>query len=96
MKYIVIQTERNGIIREFPIIFPKELVHSEVLNTLLARRVHGLERGHCVSAGFIDLHVRPSCHGESESIGIKSRGLEDECLIATIKHTHGIRIDTRA
>lgn len=82
MKYIIIQTDKNGIKQNFPIIFPADLVHSEVAQAITSGRVEDMLGAQVISAGFLSSHeMTPNCHGRSESIGVDSRGKVDSEII---------------
>lgn len=73
MKYIILET-RTGL--EYPIIFPDFVEHSSVVPEF--RKV--------VSAGKVGFGadyktIVATCSGESISLGVKSRGEEDNILI---------------
>ena len=72
-KYIIF--ERGGL--EFPVLIPKSehfVAHSEI---------RGLERDTPVAAGFFSIgdDRQVFCHGQSVSMGLKSRGSEDIRLL---------------
>lgn len=91
MKYIVMQTTRKGMVREFPILFPDALTHA-VVAAALERHCEELTGARPVSAGFISSTViDEGCYGESETLRLKSRGAADDQLIAMLDYTHGIR-----
>ncbi len=70
MKYVVLITDEG----ETPIIFPKQLFHDEVANTVENRGV--------VSAGFVRLSDgNIECYGESLGLELSSRGESDTSLI---------------
>jgi len=82
MKYIVIAVEGE----ELPFLFDERIVHSDMLESVRAMRVgrgQGWSRPYrgaaCIAAGFIT--PRGHCFGESESIGVGSRGEVDDALI---------------
>ena len=67
-KYIII----NNRIGEIPIIFPLFFGHNDF----------NFNREKIISAGFVLINETGiSCYGESDSLGIKSRGKEDGELI---------------
>ena len=77
MKFVILQT-RNG---ETPILFPDTVFHDQV--------EEAFDHNGVISAGFISFAAgKLSCHGESESLGIKARGEDDEI---TIVHKMGPR-----
>lgn len=93
MKYIVLQTtpKNNEIKREFPIIFPDVLVHSEVAEQMQ----HSLMRQHItakpVAAGFLNLvGLNLNCGGRSETLNLDSRGDVDSALISMHDYYHGL------
>lgn len=93
MKYIVLQTENGDIQKELPIIFPDELVHSEVYKALVRSSDPNSDLiiTGCVSAGSINsFDINPRCHGESTSLKIKSREETDDELIKMMDYFHGI------
>lgn len=96
MKYVVIEVKHGDDVREFPIIFPNILVHSVVAGSVIAgmQRYHDKEATYkAVSAGEISsmtLGERGACHGESETLKLKSRGDTDAALIKMHDYCHGI------
>lgn len=94
MKYIILKAEVNGIEKEFPVIFPNDLIHSVVsdafkyaLNKSVVIDISTLET---VAAGFVssvDLNVHPI--GKSESLGGLSPRSRDRDLIMTMDYCHG-------
>lgn len=94
MKYVIIKAGE----REYPIIFPAELVHKDVsiyIMTLL-RNNHGAEvEGMRVSgAGFINsADVIGPAYGKSESLDIGSQP-DDTNFIRTVDYNHGHREGT--
>ncbi len=93
MKYIVLKTNINGkIVREVPIIFPKDLIHSDVaehmMHMIIVSNKHTPIHVEVVSAGFI--HVdEVVCSGKSETLDIKSRKEVDDKLISEYDFQHG-------
>lgn len=88
MKYIVLKIKD----REWPIIFPDMMVHSDVAESMQLHviRFHD-ERSRVVAAGSISFFGgNVLCSGESETLGIESRGSEDEKLIKMFDYLHGI------
>lgn len=87
MKYIVLATTNNGLTREFPIIFPNELVHSMVAEQLLPL----VKGAAAVSAGEISsMGIESTCHGGSDTLKLKSRGKLDDLLIRMRDYNAGI------
>lgn len=97
MKYIVVEVTTKDIVREFPFIFPEAIVHSQMFWHMQHQMTmhHHADSVRCVAAGFLSsiaVGTAGRCHGESESLGIKSRGEEDDKLIMMLDYTHGIRL----
>ena len=78
--------------KEIPIIFPDELVHEDVANSLhhVLLEHYGQKENSVISAGFISVGLILSCHGRSETLGIESRGIVDETLIRQYDYMHGL------
>jgi len=101
MKYVVIEVidhyPTGDIVREIPFIFPASIVHSEMemsIHRMLRReRADGrLRELNTVSAGFLSsFEFTGNCYGDSKSIGVGSRGMEDTLLIQSIDYTHGVK-----
>jgi hypothetical protein len=96
MKYIVMQvsarTDKNPsswITMQIPFLFANIVVHSDMrehVKALLSVQYKGAQIT-CISAGFINGgDIEPRCHGESISLNIKSRGREDDLLIAMLDY----------
>lgn len=90
MKYIVIEVPLGTeLVREIPVIFPNEIVHADMAETLI-RMCPEFEKGKAISAGFVnsmDLTAPP--HGKSDSLKVESRR-EDARLILMHDYLHGI------
>ena len=85
MKYIVFLSAEND--REIPIIFPSTLVHLDVAKVM--SKVVGTSK--VTAAGELSsLDIDATCHGESTTIGIKSRGEVDSRLIAAYDYSFGM------
>lgn len=70
MKYVVLQTPDG----ETPVIFPEDMYHDQIEEALGHQEV--------IAAGLVDLKDgKVRCYGESFSLGIKSRGEDDQVLI---------------
>lgn len=97
MKYVMFRIEQGygneRIIRHVPIIFPDNMVHKDVADRI-ARSVMGGFNGpaHPVSAGEITLG-EISCHGHSETLGLKSAGERDARVIELFDYVHGVMPD---
>jgi hypothetical protein len=94
MKYIVCQIQRDGDpFLNVPFVFPETLVHSMVFSQMRALLEHQYFSDKkkttvvCISAGFLSSTVLLTdgpdglCHGESTSLGVKSRGADDDRLL---------------
>jgi len=88
MKYIVCRVRKHRkIFLDIPVVFPDLLVHAvmfeHVRNALLAQWPS--RQGYSIrplSAGSIaSIENFGECHGESESLGVKSRGKLDTELV---------------
>ena len=97
MKYIVVEVTHKTIVRELPFIFPESFVHKSMYQMVEREYLfdHKADSVRCVAAGFIrSLAVAPAggCYGKSESLGIASRGEEDDDIIPMLDYTHGIKL----
>lgn len=93
MKYVVLEVTSKEVTREIPIIFPESLVHLEVATVVaVLLNDNGKKDVRPVSAGFISCidFKDINCHGESTSLGLKSRRDEDNRLISMMDYLHGI------
>lgn len=87
MKYIVVKKQVSEFLaKEFPIIFPQELVHSEVFENI--KKLIG-DNVDVTAAGEVSLFDGVTCSGHSETLEIGSRGEEDERLFRTYDYFHG-------
>ncbi len=96
MKYIVLEVNNKGIIRELPVIFPEIMSHADMFKYMQRQMTiqHHADSVRCISAGFISsiaVGTAGGCSGKSESLEIASRG-EDDKLIQMLDYTHGIRL----
>ena len=81
MKYIVIRSEDvRGNLHELPVMFPYVLIHREMKECVWRALMESDHRFiECIGAGFCTIqNNRIKCYGESESLGVKSRGKTDE------------------
>ena len=89
LKYVVLT---DGL-REYPIIFPKTMVHqvvAEYLTCMLTVRHHADSKDvRAVGAGFINISSL-FCYGQSVSLDVDSRGEVDTVAIRTNAYTTGI------
>lgn len=82
MKYIVLSAATDGLSVEVPCVFPVMLSHDVMADHLRHAVAHDLkwEVGEVVGAGFLSpMNMR--CHGESDTLGVASRGREDTEVI---------------
>jgi hypothetical protein len=94
MKYILVEVDLPKIgTRRFPFIFSNHMVHAEMREAALfaiAKSIAVPTEMRVISAGEVSsLHIE-GCHGESTSIGVKSRGENDDCEISTHDYNHGL------
>ena len=84
MKYIVFKRTWYSFIQEVPIIFPIELNHREVFESV--KNVDGMEDAVLVSAGFLNLLQAPHCFGNSDSLArmLHKSSLISNCRLAGI------------
>jgi hypothetical protein len=95
MKYIMIETTpQNDQERRFiPVIFPKELVHSEMakaVGLMLARQ--GIGPCRIRSAGQVNTPFEPGtmqCYGESGTLYVKAHP-DDTDIVRLIDYHHGL------
>jgi hypothetical protein len=88
----MIETKIGNVKKLLPIIFPDQLVHAEMYNLVRRNliREHGMRETEIAvhSAGQIEM-FDISCHGESETLGIKSN-TNDSKTIENYSVLHGI------
>ena len=95
MKYILFETECNGIVRHVPFIFPPEVPHVSMFNAVNDNEhfEHLRSLGYTVkliSAGDYDV-VECKTSGRSSTLGLDSRP-EDGDTILKYVYFHGIQI----
>lgn len=83
-RYIIIRTETHDI----PIIYPDCLVHAEVAQAICGIEDMAKRGAQPLSAGELTVYAG-NCCGESETLGLQSRGVEDDACIAS--HEYGVR-----
>lgn len=97
LKYIMIRVdEEGGAPREWPIIFPDELVHAYMFEAVRGMKVMlGHNRwarpylgAKAVSAG--EITVAGHCHGGSETLQLKSRGNIDTNIVNAFDYLKGL------
>lgn len=83
MKYLVTVLEGQEVI----FVFPRSVDHDRMKEALEAIRFgtsrdwrRKLRESEVISAGFVSYG---KCHGESETLGLKSRGVADTALLTT-------------
>lgn len=92
MKYVVLKVKVGSTEREMPFIFPNLMVHQNVAAYMvgLLHTAHGWDDCEIVAAGEVSLFGGVSCSGGSESLGVKSRGKQDEELFQMYDYLHGV------
>lgn len=96
MKYIILErTLDNGQVQKLPIIFPKELTHAEVADSITS--CTGMWYSKPVSAGFAHtIDGEFHCFGDSISLGIAS-DVEDSKILNNIdKADGGINVNPKS
>ena len=84
MKYIVIEAKFGSGGMEIPFIFPNNLVHEDVAESMLHYlfKIHEWTDTRVVAAGELSLAAAGfECYGYSQTLKIKSRGDVDTRLI---------------
>ncbi len=89
MKYIMLKRTWNSLVQELPIIFPEELPHNEVFDSIKAG-VRCMENAELVSAGFVHILDTPHCFGVSDSLCSESRRSVDSNRIREYINNHGV------
>jgi len=91
MKYIVLQIRNGETVREWPIIFPDMIVHSDIANVIQKHLYLQNQDSRVIAAGLVSFFgSQVRCFGESETLNIESRGNEDAKLIKMFDYLHGI------
>lgn len=91
MKYIVLEAEIGDQVVELPIIFPNQLVHSDVYKALARLPEESLVVTRLVSAGFCNsAGINAGCHGNSGTLNKTARVGIDDHLIKWHDYNHGI------
>lgn len=85
MKYIMLRTVHDDIVRDVPIIFPNALVHGDVAAVI--RHIVSMQHATPIAAGEINLVVE-STHGSSETLSLEARD-EDARTITLYDYYHG-------
>jgi len=88
VKYIVLKRTWHSFIQEVPIIFPGDLNHNEVFDSI--KGLVGMEDAMLVSAGFLTILDAPYCFGNSDTLHAVSRGPVDADMIKNFINNHGI------
>lgn len=84
-KYVVIRTEHIDI----PVIFPDTLVHKDVAERIRSiKALRDIGTTEILSAGDLNLMIG-SVGGKSETLGLESRGEEDQRLMDSF--AYGVR-----
>lgn len=93
VKYIVLEIIQDELTREVPIIFPAFMIHADVAKYIKHQLAmeHETTNVKTVSAGELNLFgAELNCSGFSETLNIKSRGVEDTQLLSMYNYTHGV------
>lgn len=92
LKYIVMKINNGDTVREWPIIFPDMMVHKQVAQHIghCLSRHHNMKSTVIAAGSFSCFGGEVSCYGESETLGLESRGEEDAKLIKMFDYLHGI------
>jgi hypothetical protein len=84
MKYIIFRVVDGGVERELPVLFPDALIHAQVAKVLTGlmadAHAHLESMPRPIAAGQVRLDA-VICTGESETLGLLSRGTKDKRLI---------------
>lgn len=91
MKYVMFEIRHDSIVINVPIMFPDSLVHSLVADEM--QRVfkkHRWPNARVVSAGSVTGIDDVYTSGESETLGVASRGKRDQRIIENYDFLHGI------
>lgn len=78
MKYVILRCARPTFIHSVPIIFPKELVHSDVARALCHMRQ--LADYEPVSAGEVSIGMDCTCSGFSETLQLGTRPGDEQLI----------------
>lgn len=92
MKYVMLSFTHVGIERQFPVIFPNDIIHSEAAKAFegaLRNSISARLNLKVVSAGELNVRVEVHADSRSVSIGAASRP-EDTAHINGIDYNHGI------
>ena len=90
MKYLVFAVPFSTMTKEFPVVFPDDLTHSEVAAGFLANCAE-LKNGRVVGAGECScLDITPKCSGRSSTLNIDSRGDEDTASFIMRDYSAGL------
>lgn len=92
MKYIIMRMSVDDLEHDHPFIFPDMISHDQFAEQI--QHLYLMEHGfssECVSAGFCNFFgQKPNCSGESETLGISSRGIIDDNIIEMFNYQHGL------
>jgi hypothetical protein len=89
MKYVMFEVSICEIgVRYLPIIFPDILVHRYVAGSMMPQLRAIFANVKVISAGEYD-PATGKCYGKSETLGVASRPLLDNDIIAAFNTAHG-------
>lgn len=88
-KYIVIRVDLDGGLRQdLPVIFPDNMIHSEVATSLVRTKPLRDRNAVVVSAGSCDALLRVHKDSKSDTLDIASREIDNELFSS---HDYGAR-----
>lgn len=102
MKYILIEYTQGDAVYHMPFVFPNNFVHAKMYEqmkyaireeTIDNKRHNGGQFAHdfkCVAAGEVSSTYLKGFHGESQTLGVKSRNEVDDNVIGMCDYTHGL------
>jgi hypothetical protein len=89
-KYIMIEATHGDMRVLFPVIFPDKMIHIEVATVMkLCGPLAKFSAVKVVSAGAIEHLEIDGLHGESTTLGIRSKP-EDKRIIENYSYLHGV------
>lgn len=91
MKYVIVRSINQDIEREYPIVFPNQLIHKDMAELLISYLLQQEIATMVVSAGEISLFgIQDRCGGHSETLNVSSRGELDDAIISMNDYQHGV------
>lgn len=77
MKYIIYDNGLNDV----PVIFPEYIGHNEMVDSLVIKKENLISAGFIRFESYLSRDFKLHCYGNSQSLGIDSRGNVDTQLI---------------